>query len=410
MRESEDFAETVMMGALPPAPPHRPQTLDIRFTGSGSEYFRIWIVNLLLTLVTLTLYLPFARARRMAYFQNNTLVGGDPLGFHADPWKMFRGYLLVLVLGLGYWAVSNFMPAFSWAALVVFMALWPLLWRSSLQFRLRNTSWRGVRLNFVGDTKSAYMAMLPMFLPALAFVGLLPEPVEGEEIAEETARYAAAVAGAVVLAFVLLLPWLWARIKRYQHGGYAFAQERTELTVGAGRFYGLFFKILGVSLAVMLVVGSVMGAAFGVLMLMGMTNWAELSSGGGALAGLLAAVVFGVIVLMAYVLMPLIVGSYTTSRLQNLLWANTRSQKIEFQSDLRLGPLFRVGLVNWLLIALTLGLYWPFAKVRQARVKLEAMSLVVQGDVDEWVAEAQPAGRGVLGDAAGDFFGIDMGL
>ena len=62
------------------------QTLDIRFTGSGSEYFRIWIVNLLLTLVTLTLYLPFARARRMAYFQNNTLVGGDPLGFHADPW------------------------------------------------------------------------------------------------------------------------------------------------------------------------------------------------------------------------------------------------------------------------------------------------------------------------------------
>jgi len=410
MRESDDFAETVMMGALPSAPLHRPQTLDIRFTGSGSEYFRIWIVNLLLILVTLTLYLPFARARRMAYFQNNTLIGGDPLGFHADPWKMFRGYLVVLVLGLSYWGVSNFLPAFSWLALVVFMGLWPLLWRSSLQFRLRNTSWRGVRLNFAGDTKSAYLAMLPMFLPALAFVGLLPEPVEGEAIAEETARYAAAVVGAMVLAFVLLLPWLWARIKRYQHGGYAFAQERTELTAGAGRFYGLFFKILGVSLAVMLVVGSVMGAAFGVMMLMGMTNWAELSRGGGAVAGLLAALAFGVIVLLAYVLMPLIVGSYSTSRLQNLLWAHTRSPKIQFQSDLRLGPLFRVGLVNWLLIALTLGLYWPFAKVRLARVKLEAMSLVVQGDVDEWVAEAQPAAKGVLGDAAGDFFGIDMGL
>jgi len=136
------------------------------------------------------------------------------------------------------------MPAFSWVALVVFMGLWPLLWRSSLQFRLRNTSWRGVRLSFVGDIPSAYLSMLPMFLPALAFVVLLPEPVEGEVVDEESARYAAAVVGAVVLGFVLLLPWLWARIKRYQHGGYTFAQERTELTVGVGRFYGLFFKIL----------------------------------------------------------------------------------------------------------------------------------------------------------------------
>jgi hypothetical protein len=30
--------------------------------------------------------------------------------------------------------------------------------------------------------------------------------------------------------------------------------------------------------------------------------------------------------------------------------------------------------------------------------------------VDDWVAQAQPRGKGVLGDAAGDFFGIDMGL
>jgi uncharacterized membrane protein YjgN (DUF898 family) len=66
--------------------------------------------------------------------------------------------------------------------------------------------------------------------------------------------------------------------------------------------------------------------------------------------------------------------------------------------------------VNWLLIILTLGLYWPFAKVRATRVKLEAVSLKVRGSVDDWVAQAQPRGKGVLGDAAGDFFGIDMGL
>ncbi|MGH8034242.1 MAG: DUF898 family protein, partial [Lysobacterales bacterium] len=32
----------------------------IEFTGSGSEYFRIWVVNLLLLLVTFGIYYPWA--------------------------------------------------------------------------------------------------------------------------------------------------------------------------------------------------------------------------------------------------------------------------------------------------------------------------------------------------------------
>jgi len=38
------------------------------------------------------------------------------------------------------------------------------------------------------------------------------------------------------------------------------------------------------------------------------------------------------------------------------------------------------------------------------------MAVQVDGRVDDWLARAQAAGRGVLGDAAGDFLGIDMGL
>ena len=64
--------------------------LPIVFSGSGSEYFRIWIVNLLLMLVTLGIYYPWAKARRLRYFMGNTLIGGQPLGFHGDPKKMFK--------------------------------------------------------------------------------------------------------------------------------------------------------------------------------------------------------------------------------------------------------------------------------------------------------------------------------
>jgi uncharacterized membrane protein YjgN (DUF898 family) len=116
------------------------------------------------------------------------------------------------------------------------------------------------------------------------------------------------------------------------------------------------------------------------------------------------------IVVTFYLSIPLVLGPYVAARTQNLLWDNTRSERVVFQSQLRFRSLFGITLVNWLLIVLTLGLYWPFAKVRTARVKLEAMALEVQGDVDQWLAQAQQKGKGVLGDAAGDFFGMDMGL
>ena len=48
-----------------PAPTRRTgiEAHPIEFTGSGGEYFRVWIVNVLLSIVTLGLYTPWARRR-----------------------------------------------------------------------------------------------------------------------------------------------------------------------------------------------------------------------------------------------------------------------------------------------------------------------------------------------------------
>jgi len=389
-------------GRFPGAQDARPQvqTLPIRFTGSGSEYFRIWIVNLLLILVTFTLYWPFARARRIAYFQNNTLVGDDPLGFHANPWKMFRGYLVVAGLGLAYAIASETAPLVGGVILLVFALLWPALWRASLQFRLRNSSWRGVRLGFEGDMKGAYLAFAPLLLPVLGFValGVLgPALAPGEGASpEERKRLGLMFAGMtalVMLLFAAVMPWCLARIKQYQHGGYRFAGERTELRTGTRAFYGLSFRTGGVMLLVLLIVGAVAGLG--------------IALAGRSAAGVLA---FTGAVALGYLLIPVLVVPYFTATLQNLVWANTRSRNARFRSELGFGALARVTLVNWLLIAVTLGLYWPFAQVRLTRVRLEAMALQVKGSVNDWLANAQQRDVGPLGDAAGDFFGIDMGL
>ena len=129
----------------------------------------------------------------------------------------------------------------------------------------------------------------------------------------------------------------------------------------------------------------------------------------GAFSGA-AVLVLPLLLALGYLVFPLVLMPYTTSRLQNLLWSNTRSRRIHFHSQLKFTPLMGLTAKNWLLIALTLGLYWPFAKVHSARMRLEAIGISVQGDVNAWLAQAQGGDKGILGDAAGDFFGIDMGL
>ena len=85
-----------------PGEPRAVQRHPIEFTGSGSEYFRIWIVNLLLTLVTFGLYYPWAKVRKLRYFYGNTHVAGHALDFHGDPKRMLRGFLLMAALFLAY--------------------------------------------------------------------------------------------------------------------------------------------------------------------------------------------------------------------------------------------------------------------------------------------------------------------
>ena len=64
--------------------------LPFEFRGNGGEYFRIWIVNLLLTIVTLGIYSAWAKVRRLRYFYGNTYLDGHPFEFQAGRWPSSR--------------------------------------------------------------------------------------------------------------------------------------------------------------------------------------------------------------------------------------------------------------------------------------------------------------------------------
>lgn len=382
----------------------RKRKLEIRFTGSGSEYFRIWIVNLLLTIVTASLYWPFAKARRIRYFYANTLVDGHALAFHGDPWKMFRGHVLLLVLSGVYSAAGHFSPVAALVAFVLMALIWPALWRAGMQFRLGNTSWRGMRFGFSGSLKGAYVPMLPLWLlsGSLVTLGVVigqlagDRPEDAERVMQQFS-YLPFLMGGVVLLMVVVMPWVLAAIKRYQHNGYRIASQQGELRLGSGSVYWLCLKALGLGLLTMLVTGIIVGVTAGVTAVFGRS--------------VLATAITGVVsVGLGYLVFFVVIGPFFTARLQNMVWNGTSSDELRFDSQLRLAPLAWLTLKNWLLMLITIGLYRPFAVVHTTRLRLEAVSLTVDGDPEAWVASETAANQDATGEFAGDFFGIDMGL
>jgi uncharacterized membrane protein YjgN (DUF898 family) len=243
--------------------------LAIRFTGSGSEYFRIWIVDLLLILVTLGLYLPFAKARRIRYFYANTLVDGQALSFHGDAWKMFRGFVLLVVLMAVYSGAGHFSPTAAFIAFLILCAVWPALWRASLQFRLANTSWRGLRMRFDGSLKAAYLACAPSYLPAIALVGggMLMAPQEGEAMAAFSPAVGLYLAGA--LSMTLMAPWSLALFKRYQHNGYRIAVQHARVKLSVAKVYLLALKTIGVALLPSMLAGGIFALFVGLAKVLG---------------------------------------------------------------------------------------------------------------------------------------------
>lgn len=377
--------------------PHRHA---ISFTGSGSEYFRIWIVNLLLVVVTLSLCYPWAKLRKLRYFHTNTHVAGHALDFHGDPLKMLRGYLLVLGLAGAYALAGYVSPAAEFAALAVLALLWPALWRASLQFRLANTSWRGLRMHFSGGMGGAYGALLLPWLVFLAAGGVFGF-LAASAVRSQGGPLLMLLPFAIVIGVYALIPYFWLRVKRYQHGHYTYGSLETALDAGVGATYGTFARIAGVAVLTFLAVG--LGFLLGALLLGGVGAMNRQAIGAAVLA-------LAPLVALLFLLAQVLPRAYATSRLQNLLWSGTGSDDIRFKSRLPFGALARLLLKNWLLVILTLGLYWPWAAVAVARMRLEAVSLRTRMPLDTLSAGAGARRDDAAGDAAGDVFGVDLGL
>lgn len=393
-------ANSIFSRLLHPAHAHH---VPIEFTGSGSEYFRIWIVNLLLTLVTFGIYYPWAKVRKLRYFYGNTVVAGHALDFHGEPKKMLRGTLLAGVLFVVYGKAGELSAVAGFVAALALALVWPALLRAALQFRLGHTSWRGLRFAFAGSAAEAYKALaVPMliFLLLPAGLGLLAGDDGGQAQMVDPATLGWAFL-AVFGVGLLALPYFHWRQKKYQHDHYRLAQLQTELRLGSAPVYGVYLRTLGLALLVPAVLLAAVIASFG---------GAFIAEGGWRSILLTLAVFAWAVFLFGGLYLYIVVLPYFTVRMQNLAWTKTGNRYLRFRSELPLSRYVLLHLKNYLLVLVTLGLYWPWATVAVRRMRLEAITLVSRIDLDELYMALKPRSGDAAADMGDELLGFDIGM
>jgi uncharacterized membrane protein YjgN (DUF898 family) len=358
-------------GNEPPPQPSSPRAPEqLHFTGSGAEYFGIWIVNLLLTVVTLGIYSAWAKVRRLQYFYRHTEVAGSSFDFHGSPGRILVGRLIALAMLIAYNYSVRLRSPLTIVILAAIAVVMPWLLRNSFRFRLYNTSWRGTRFHFRGTLASAYRVFL--------LNGFL-----------------------TVITLYVMAPFMHQRLKAYQHDNSWFGRTRCSFHARAGQFYMIYLLLLATIVVFAIVIGfSGIGGA-----LVAMSQ-AQKQAGHVNPAAVIKAlaVLYGALILMGVSIGP-VFHALTT----NLIWNNTRIGEHRIECNMSPLVLIWITVSNFVLVALTLGLFIPWAMVRLAKFQLESARLLPASDLQEFVA-AEPESIGAVGEEAATAFDFDISL
>lgn len=325
---------------------------QVDFQGTTWGYFRIWIVNVLLTVLTCGVYAAWAKVRTRRYFLRQTLLDGQPFEFEGNPVAMLFGHVLIAgALGLTTLAF-NMHPVLGGAAVLGCALVYPWFAWKSHSCRVTNTGYLGMRFGFHGTVAESYK---------IHFILMLLVP----------------------LTLGAILPYVWFRRRRYFLGHIHYGNIRFDYQGQALWYVTLLFKVLALNLAMILLAG---------LILLPIALLAGLNLGELEMAGILG------LVALAFCL--LFVPSYYGSRTFNHTMDNTTiGPRIRLVSnDMQARELLRLHFGNVLAVLFTLGLAIPWVKIRMARYRASRICLLSQGGLAAIAYGAIPTGDHGMGE------------
>jgi uncharacterized membrane protein YjgN (DUF898 family) len=348
----------------------------LQFNGRAGEYFRIWIVNLCLTIITLGIYSAWAKVRKNRYIYGNLELAGSHFDYTAKPLIILRGRLLALVLLAVYLSSDYFVPMLSGVFVLLLSLATPWLIVRSRMFNMRYTTYRNIRFSFN-----------PVYLEAIKVIflyGFLS-----------------------IITLGLAVP--------YAHF------QRNRMLVDNSNYGNLKFK-LG-ELSNKFYAGYGLGALLGICVLVPLgfalfkLSVAAQGDPEEAASILLATAPFlKVAPILIFVFLYFVVLQFVKAY---ILRATTNGTSIHKEvpdgevhrlgCDWSMAGMLGIYLVNIVAITLSLGLLVPWAQIRILRYQLNHTWVDVSGSLDN-IVTGQLKEVSSLGEEIGDVFDVDIGL
>ena len=323
-------------------------TLDFTFRGDGMEYFKIWIVNVLFTILTLGIYSAWATVRNNRYFYSNLYLDGNNFRYLAEPLTIVKGRLIAVAVFIAFSVLSAVEPMLSTAMVVVLLLVFPYFLNQSIRFNHRMSSYKNIQFRFKGSYFEAFMVMYVWPLLGILSLGILypMAMLKGNEY----------------------------MVKNSSYGTTSFDFHATFKDYGV-----IFLTLLGA------------GLLLGLPIMWVMSSFPSLNF---ISYPLVAAVYFGFIL-------------FFIVQTANLFYRSLSLAEHKFSAGITMPGMAKVILINMALTLLTLGLYLPAAKVRMTKYICSCLEMNVNGSLDNFVA-GEKENVGALGEELGQIF--DFGV
>jgi len=343
----------------------RKQELPFVFTGSGFEYFRIWIVNVLLTIITLGIYSAWAKVRTKRYFYRNTKVDGSPFEYHARPIQILKGRLLIFAGYVAFIVVNQFQPVIGGIIAIIFVLAMPWLIVRSRVFTARNSSWRNIRFDFnehsLKDAVKTFL-IVPILIP---------------------------------FTLGIIIPYLSYRGWKFSITNSRFGRQPFSFqSVRVGAYYRAFFAM--VFLLVVIVLG-ITGLMAGSDLLF---RAQDLDPRGGSFLSLFP------LVLILFFYLIAVPGYRVMTR--NISLNGMTLGDHTFESTLKMWTVIWIYISNGVAIVFSIGLLTPWARVRVSRYLANHLVLNTADDLESFV-QAEQRKTSAFGEEATDFMDVDIG-
>ena len=397
------LASTAAPPAAPPAPAPAPAVGRFAFSGTGWGYYKIYMVNLLLTIATFGLYSPWAKVRNRRYLFGNALLDGHNFEFDAKPTTILLSRIVVVgVIVLASFAETLFGLIVAGLGIVSTLLLFLLPWVvvRGRAFNCRHTLHRSVRFRYLRlyrPTIWLYLGYLLVFM--LMFAVPLSEVIQleghfgGEQDIDDLESDFVVLALYLGQAAALFsLPFLIYLRHRIQISQLCFGALECSFEARLGTYLRRF----GIALCWGVLAGVALFLLIAVYILLlagGAEHITSLFFAGDAeqISSLFLAGLF--LLILSPSLLIVIVWMIYLALMLPVYWSSIRfSDGTRLRSTARASTYFwKIYVVNLLLIVASLGVLYPWAAVRRWRyiaahtvVEFSASSerIRAQGDKD----------------------------